>query len=119
MKDGECRLRCVAFRSAAEKLKIQPEDGREIIAKGRIGVWPAGGSYQLYIDSIEDVGLGALWLQFEETRKRLQDEGLFDEERKRPLPPLPRSIGLVTSPDGAALRDILRIFGDQSPYVSC
>jgi exodeoxyribonuclease VII large subunit len=119
LKDSESTLRCVAFRGSAERLKVQPENNREIIAKGRISVWQQGGSYQLYIDSVEDVGVGALWIEFEETRKRLQSEGLFSDDLKRPLPEFPKNIGLVTSPDGAALRDMLRIFSQHAPYISC
>ncbi len=119
LKDADSYIKCVAFKNSAERLKIRPEDGREVIARGRIGVWTAGGSYQLYIDALEDVGLGALWIQFEETRKRLQEEGLFDEDKKRPLPEFPRLVGLVTSRDGAALRDMLRIFSERSRYIRC
>ncbi|HDS30103.1 MAG TPA: exodeoxyribonuclease VII large subunit, partial [Firmicutes bacterium] len=119
LKDSDSYLKCVAFKSSADRLKIKPEEGREIIARGRIGLWPTGGTYQLYVDSIEDVGKGALWIKFEETRKKLQEEGLFDEEIKRPLPIFPRRIGIVTSRSGAALRDMLRIFNDRAPYMQC
>ncbi len=119
LKDANSILKCIAFKSSAERLRVQPDEGREVVARGRIGVWAAGGSYQLYVDQLEDVGLGALWAQFEETRKRLQEEGLFDEDRKRPLPFFPSLVGLVTSRDGAALRDMLRIFLDHAPYVKC
>jgi exodeoxyribonuclease VII large subunit len=119
LKDASSYIKCVAFKTSAERLKVRPEEGREVIARGRIGVWPAGGSYQLYVDELEDIGKGALWLQFEETRKKLQAEGLFEEDIKRPLPAFPRLIGIVTSRTGAVLRDMLRIFAERAPYVRC
>ena len=119
LKDEKSYLKCVAFRSSASRLEAQPVEGREMVARGRLGVWEAGGSYQLYVESLVDVGKGALWVQFEETRRRLAEEGLFDEDKKRPLPQFPRLVGMVTSPDGAALRDMLRIFRERAPYVEC
>jgi len=118
LKDEKSYLKCVAFRGSAENLKVKPTEGREVIALGRLNVWPAGGSYQLIVDELAEVGIGALWLQFEETRKILAAEGLFDEDKKRPLPLFPRRIGIVTSRDGAALRDMLRILKDRAPYVN-
>lgn len=118
LKDEKCYLKCVSFRSDARNLSVKPSDGRDVVATGRINVWEAGGSYQLIVRELQDIGLGALWLKFEQTRKKLAAEGLFDEERKRPLPFFPRTIGLVTSRSGAALRDMIRIFRDRSPYVS-
>ena len=99
------------------KLAVKPTEGREVVATGRVNVWEAGGSYQLIVDALQDVGLGELWLKFEETRKRLTAEGLFDEDKKAPLPRFPRMVGIVTSPDGAALRDMLRVFSDRAPYL--
>jgi exodeoxyribonuclease VII large subunit len=119
LKDDTAYIKCVAFKGSAMRLSVQPEDGREVIARGRITVYEAGGVYQLIVESLEDVGVGALWLRFEELRKRLQEEGLFDEKLKRPLPEFPRSVGLVTSLDGAALRDMLRILRERAPYVRC
>jgi len=118
LKDSQSYLKCVAFRTSAGRLKVQPAEGREVVATGRINVWATGGSYQLIVDELQDVGLGALWLQFEETRRRLAEEGLFDEDKKRPLPEFPRSIGIVTSRTGAAIRDMIRIFRERSPYIS-
>jgi exodeoxyribonuclease VII large subunit len=117
LKDATGYIKCVAFRGAASRLKVQPEDGREIIASGQITVYEAGGVYQLIVESVEELGLGALWVKFEQLRKQLEKEGLFDEKLKRPLPAFPRQVGLVTSPDGAALRDMLRIFNEQAPYL--
>jgi len=119
LKDSGAYLKCVAFRSSAERLKVQPEDGLEAIAIGRLTVYEAGGNYQLIVESLETIGKGALWLKFEEVRRRLEAEGLFDEALKRRLPAFPRVIGIVTSPDGAALRDILKILKERSPYIRC
>jgi len=119
LKDSQSYIKCVAFRNAAERLSTRPEEGREIIARGQVTVYEAGGSYQLVVTSIEEVGAGALWLKFEELRRSLEAEGLFDESKKRPLPAFTRLIGLVTSPDGAALRDMLRIFRERAPWVQC
>jgi exodeoxyribonuclease VII large subunit len=118
LKDAQSYLKCVAFRSDALKLQVKPAEGREVVASGRINVWEAGGTYQLIVNQLQDIGLGALWLQFEETREKLAKEGLFDEEIKRPLPMFPRLVGIVTSATGAALRDMIRIFGEHAPYVS-
>lgn len=117
LKDQNSYLKCVAFRSDAQKLKVKPQEGREVVATGRINVWETGGTYQLIVSELQDVGKGALWLQFEETRKKLADEGLFDESRKLPLPRFPRAIGIVTSQTGAALRDMIRIFHELAPYL--
>ncbi|MCX6644761.1 MAG: exodeoxyribonuclease VII large subunit [bacterium] len=117
LKDQKAYLKCVAFRGDAQKLKMQPQEGREVVATGRINVWETGGTYQLIVSQLQDVGLGALWLQFEETRRKLAEEGLFDEAHKVPLPQFPRTIGIVTSQSGAALRDMIRIFTEVAPYV--
>jgi exodeoxyribonuclease VII large subunit len=117
LKDNRCLIKCVAFRGSVSRLRAQPEDGREVVAHGQITVYEAGGTYQLIIDALDDVGLGALWLKFEELRRKLSEEGLFDEAVKRSLPSYPRAIGLVTSSDGAALRDMLRILSERAPYA--
>lgn len=109
LKDARAQLRCVCFRDQARGLKFRPEDGLHITVRGSIGVYEMRGEYQLYVSHIEPVGLGALQLAFEQLKKKLEGEGLFEEVRKRPLPVLPRCIGVVTSPSGAAIRDILRV----------
>ncbi|MGB7309873.1 MAG: exodeoxyribonuclease VII large subunit [Candidatus Acidiferrales bacterium] len=109
LKDARSQLRCVCFRDQARGLKFRPEDGLHITVRGSLGVYEARGEYQLYVSHIEPVGLGALQLAFEQLKKKLEAEGLFEEARKRPLPVLPRCIGVVTSPSGAAIRDILRV----------
>jgi exodeoxyribonuclease VII large subunit len=109
LKDAEAQLPAVMFRSAAERLKFAPHDGLVVRARGRCSIFESQGKLQLYVDALEPAGLGALQLAFEQLKKKLAAEGLFDAKRKRPLPAWPRRIGIVTSPTGAAVRDILRI----------
>jgi exodeoxyribonuclease VII large subunit len=109
LKDSEAQVRCVCFRDQARTLKFKPADGLHITVRGSLGVYEPRGEYQIYVSHIEPVGLGALQLAFEQLKKKLQEEGLFDESRKKPLPVLPGCIGVVTSPTGAAIRDILRV----------
>ncbi len=109
LKDSRSQIRCVCFRDQARTLKFRPEDGLHITVRGSLGVYEVRGEYQVYVTHIEPVGLGALQLAFEQLKKKLQEEGLFDEARKKPLPVLPRCIGVVTSPAGAAIQDILRV----------
>ena len=109
LKDAEAQLPSVMFRSSAERLKFAPHDGLVVRARGRCSIFEAQGKFQLYVDALEPAGLGALQLAFEQLKKKLAAEGLFDAKRKRPLPRWPRRIGIVTSPTGAAVRDILRI----------
>jgi exodeoxyribonuclease VII large subunit len=115
LKDARAQIRCVCFRDQVRGLKFRPEDGLHVTVRGGIGVYDVRGEYQIYVTSIEPVGLGALQLAFEQLKKRLQDEGLFDESRKKPLPVLPLCIGVVTSPTGAAIRDILRVLKRRFP----
>ena len=115
LKDEEAQIACVCFRGHARYLRVQPEDGLEVIARGRVGVYPKQGQYQLYVEALEPQGLGALQERFERLKARLQEEGLFDSERKRPLPPLPRRIGIVTSPTGAVIADMLHVLGRRFP----
>lgn len=115
LKDGEAQLKCVCFRQSAMYLKVKPQDGLEVVVRGRIGVYEARGEYQLYVDSVEPQGHGALQLAFDMLKRKLAAEGLFDAERKRPLPRLPERIGIVTSPSGAAIADILRVLGRRFP----
>jgi exodeoxyribonuclease VII large subunit len=109
LKDTEAQIRCVCFRDNARSLKFRPEDGMHVTLRGSLGVYEVRGEYQMYVSYIEPVGAGALQLAFEQLKKKLQTEGLFDESRKKPLPLLPCCIGVVTSPSGAAIRDILRV----------
>ena len=118
LKDEFAQVRCVCFRSQARLLKFQPEDGLHVTVRGSLSVYEQRGDYQLYVEHLEPVGLGALQLAFEQLKKKLEAEGLFDAERKRPLPVLPRRIGIITSPAGAAVRDILRILGQRFPNAA-
>jgi exodeoxyribonuclease VII large subunit len=109
LKDARSQIRCVCFRDQVRGLKFRPEDGLHVTVRGSLGVYEPRGEYQVYVSHIEPVGLGALQLAFEQLKKKLEEEGLFDAARKKPLPILPRCIGVVTSPTGAAIRDILRV----------
>src|SRR5438132_11581381 len=111
LKDSASQIRGVIFRSALRYLKFKPQDGLRVIARGRVSVYEPKGEYQLVCEHMEPQGLGALQLAFDQLKKRLQDEGLFDAGRKRPLPLLPRKIGIVTSLQGAAIRDIINVLG--------
>jgi exodeoxyribonuclease VII large subunit len=109
LKDAGAQLRAVCFRNQARYLKFKPQDGISVIARGRLSAYEARGEYQLLVELLEPAGLGALQLAFEQLKAKLAAEGLFAPARKKPLPLLPRTIGIVTSPSGAAIRDILRV----------
>lgn len=115
LKDDRAQLRAVMFRTTARTLKFTPTDGMHVVARGRLSVYDAKGEYQIVCDALERQGLGALQAAYEQLKRRLHAEGLFDAGRKRPLPVLPRRIGVVTSLDGAALRDILRVLTTRHP----
>jgi len=115
LKDEKAQVRCVCFKNQAIRLRFRPEDGLKLIVRGSIGVYEPRGEYQIYVEHIEPAGLGALQLAFEQLKRRLEAEGLFAESRKKPLPLLPSRIGVVTSPRGAAVRDIIRILRRRFP----
>lgn len=117
LKDADAELRCVMWRSVAQHLLILPTDGDEIVAHGRVSVYPQRGQYQFYVDEIEPIGEGVLFRRLEALKVRLREEGLFDETRKRPLPAFPRRIGVVTSPEAAAFQDILNVLRRRHPLV--
>jgi exodeoxyribonuclease VII large subunit len=117
LKDAAARIQCVMWRSSAARLAALPDNGQRILAHGHVSVYETQGAYQLYVDEILPAGLGDYYVQLERLKARLQAEGLFAEERKRPLPPFPRHIGVVTSPTGAALRDILHVIQRRFPCV--
>ncbi|MCL6481818.1 MAG: exodeoxyribonuclease VII large subunit [Firmicutes bacterium] len=117
LKDARAQLRCVCFRTQARLLKFRPEDGLHVRVRGSLSVYEARGEYQLYVDVLEPVGLGALQLAFEQLKRKLEAEGLFDPAHKKPLPLLPRRVGLITSPTGAAVRDILRVLRRRHPNL--
>ena len=115
LKDTTSQLKAVMFRSALRYLRFKPSDGQQVVARGRISVYEPKGNYQLVCEHLEPHGIGALQLAFDQLRERLDNEGLFDDARKRPLPVLPRKIGVVTSLDGAAIRDIINVLGRRYP----
>jgi exodeoxyribonuclease VII large subunit len=115
LKDSAAQIKAVMFRSAVRYLKFKPEDGLRVIARGRLGVYDPKGEYQLVCEHLQPRGLGELQLAFEQLKKKLQAEGLFDASRKRPLPALPAKIGIVTSLEGAALRDIVKVLKRRHP----
>lgn len=118
LKDESAQLKCVMWQSSAKRLRFDPEDGDAVIAQGRVSVYEAGGVYQLYAESLEPAGRGDLALAFEKLKETLASEGLFDEIHKKRIPEIPRKIGLVTSADAAALRDILNVLHRRWPLVS-
>ncbi len=117
LKDEGAVLRAVIFRSAASKLSFRPENGMKVLAGGRVSAYERDGSYQLYIENLEADGQGALYIRFEQLKKQLGAEGLFDPARKRPIPKFPMTVGICTSPTGAAVRDIINILRRRCPMV--
>ena len=115
LKDGEAEISAVMFRSAAMNLKMVARDGMQVIAFGRVSVYEKGGKCQLYVSAMLDNGIGALQLEYERLKKQLEAEGLFDNDKKRPLPKFPKCIGIITSPTGAAVRDMINVTGRRWP----
>ena len=117
LKDEKSVIRAVMFAQYARRLRFRPEDGMKVIARGRVGVYEANGQYQLYIEDMQPDGLGALNLAFEQLKQKLEKEGLFAQERKKPLPKYPERIGVITSPTGAAVQDITTILARRFPLA--
>lgn len=117
LKDAGASLKCVLWRSAAQDQENLPQDGQAVILHGRVSLYEVQGAYQFYVDLVQPAGMGTLYLQFQALKEKLEKEGLFAPERKRPTPEFPRQIGVVTSPQAAAWRDILRIIGERYPMV--
>lgn len=117
LKDAQASLKCVMFRRWADNLLFSPENGMQAVAGGNISVYERDGAYQLYVETVIPDGGGALAAAYEQLKARLMDEGLFDEGRKKPLPPFPKTIGIVTSPAGAVLRDIFRVAKRRWPGI--
>ena len=115
LKDEKSQVKSVLFKSSARFVKFKPQDGLAVIARGNLEVYEARGEYQLIVESLEPQGAGALQLAFEQLKRRLAAEGLFESSRKRDLPRLPKRIGIVTSPSGAVIRDILHILERRFP----
>ncbi len=118
LKDAGSQLRAVFFRQWNRLLRFEPENGLEVRVRGRLSVYEPRGEYQIVVETVEPVGVGTLQLAFQQQVKRLSSEGLFDEARKRPLPAYPRCIGIITSPVGAALRDMLQILQRRNPSIN-
>jgi exodeoxyribonuclease VII large subunit len=118
LKDDRAQIRCVMFRNARAGMKYRFKDGDQVLVGGRVTVYEARGEYQIIVDAVEPRGLGALQKAFEQLKEKLKAEGLFDEAVKQPLPPFPWKVGVVTSPTGAAVRDILQIIRRRNPAVS-
>ena len=117
LKDAEGALRCVMFRSSAQRLRFRPENGMQVIAYGRVTVFPRDGAYQLYCSALTADGAGDLYVAFEQLKEKLSKEGLFDPAHKRPLPKYPQTIAIITSAAGAAIMDMLRILGKRYPLT--
>ena len=109
LKDKDASINCVMFRSYASRIKFTPENGQQVIVRGRVSVYERDGVYQIYAEEMNDAGLGNIALKFEQTKKKLEAEGLFDIDSKRKIPRFPKKIAVVTSPTGAAVRDIVNI----------
>lgn len=118
LKDAQSRIKAVMFRSRNQRLSFRPQNGDVLIAVGSISVYEPNGEYQLYVDELFPGGVGLLHQAFEQLKARLEAEGLFDPARKRPLPLLPRRVGVITSPTGAAVRDIVQVLTRRCPSVS-
>lgn len=117
LKDEGGALRAVMFKSSNAKLKFLPENGMKIIAHGRVSGFVRGGDYQLYVDDIEPDGVGSLYIQYEQLKRKLEAEGLFSPTRKKPLPKIPSRVGIITSPTGAAIRDMINVTGRRFPFA--
>ena len=115
LKDSESQIKAVMFRSSRERLKFMPENGMKVLAHGTVSVFTRDGTYQLYVSSLEPDGVGALYLAYEQLKSKLEAEGLFDPEHKKPIPKYPTAIGVITSPTGAAVRDIINVLGRRYP----
>ena len=117
LKDEGGVLKAVMFRSAAATLAFEPADGMKVLARGRVSVYEAGGAYQLYIEEMIPDGVGELYIAYEQLKKQLADEGLFDERHKKPIPKFPKAVGVVTAPTGAAVRDIINVITRRYPMA--
>ncbi|MBQ2135780.1 MAG: exodeoxyribonuclease VII large subunit [Clostridia bacterium] len=117
LKDNDAAIRCVMFRSYASAVKFRPEDGMEVILTGRVSIYERDGQYQFYAEEMHNAGQGDISVQFEQIKKKLAEEGLFDEESKRPIPKFPENIAVVTSNTGAAVQDIMNILSRRYPLA--
>ncbi len=117
LKDNKSVVRAVMFSYAAKNLKFKPENGMKVLIRGRVAIYEPTGQYQVYIEDMQPDGVGVLALQFEQLKEKLSKEGLFDNKHKKPIPPCPQTVGVITSPTGAAVRDIFNIISRRFPCV--
>lgn len=117
LKDSGAAINSVMFRSSASKLKFMPESGMKVVARGYISLYEKTGNYQLYVTSMEPAGIGALYLAYEQLKARLEKAGVFDAKYKKPIPEMPKTVAVITSPTGAAVRDIINVTGRRNPNV--
>jgi len=117
LKDRTSALRCIMFRSRNQSLKFRPTEGMSVVARGYVTLYERDGQYQLYVEEMQPDGVGALYTAFLQLKQRLENEGLFDRQRKRTLPGFPRKVGVITSPTGAAVRDIINVLTRRSPQT--
>ena len=117
LKDRKCQVRCAMFRGMNQRIRTPPKEGDQVRIRGKVTLYENRGDFQIIVEHIEPAGLGALQQAFEELKRKLQAEGLFDQARKKPLPSLPRHIGVVTSPTGAAIHDILTVLARRCPAI--
>ena len=118
LKDELSEIKAVMFRSYAQRLNFKVENGMKVLVHARVGVYEKAGSYQLYVDSMQPDGIGSLYLAYEQLKAKLLKEGLFDESHKRQLPKFPKRIGVITSPTGAAVKDIIKVARNRCPFVN-
>ena len=117
IKDEGSRINAVMFASSASKVKFTPEDGMKILVMGRISVYEATGGYQIYVNEMMEDGVGNLYVAFEQLKKKLASEGLFDDRYKKPIPKIPERVGVITAPTGAAIRDIISTINRRFPLT--
>ena len=117
LKDAGAQVRCALFKGNAMRLKLNPRNGLKVVARGKIGLYEPRGDYQMVLDTMEEAGEGALQRQFEALKQQLQAQGLFADTHKQALPSFPRAIGVVTSPTGAAIRDIINVLKRRCPQI--
>ena len=117
LKDAHAQVRCALFRPKRQLLRFEPSNGAQVLARARIGFYEPRGDFQLIIEHLEPAGAGSAQREFEALKQRLQSEGLFDNERKQPLPAFPQRLGVVTSPSGAAIRDVIKVLRRRAPHI--